>query len=178
MKVEKTDIIGTYIFTPDVHRDERGYFMESFSKEKFDKVIPNINFVQDNESSSTQGVLRGLHFQNEPYAQSKLVRCVQGEVYDVAVDLRKDSSSYMQWFGVKLSPENAKQFFIPKGCAHGFVVLSDKATFQYKVDEYWHPESEDGINAFDPKFEGIWPEGITSDNVIMSEKDRNRKLYE
>ena len=172
MKFEKTNIKGAFVIYTDVHEDKRGYFQETFNKREFDKVIPNIEFIQDNESQSTKNVLRGLHYQKDPFAQSKLVRCTQGLVYDVAVDLRKDSPTYLKWQGVLLSEKSGKQFFIPKGCAHGFVVISDDAKFQYKVDEYWHPESEDGINPFDETLDIDW--GINKEDAILSDKDKNR----
>ena len=130
-----------------------------------------MNFIQDNESKSTKNVLRGLHYQCDPFAQSKLVRCVEGLVYDVAVDLRKDSPTYLNWQGVLLDEQLGKQFFIPKGYAHGFVVVSNVAKFQYKVDEYWHPEAEDGINPFDPILNIDW--GINKEDAILSNKDKN-----
>lgn len=175
MKIEKTDIDGAFIIYTDLYKDERGYFTESFNQKKFNELIPDIIFVQDNQSRSVKNVLRGLHFQKEPYAQSKLVRCIEGKVYDVAVDLRKNSPTYFKWFGVELEEHTGKQFFIPKGCAHGFVVLSDYATFQYKVDEYWHKESEDGINPFDPNLNIDWK--INIKNAILSKQDQLRKNY-
>ena len=175
MKFEETIIEGAYIIYTDIHFDERGYFTETFNQQKFNELITNINFVQDNQSQSSARVLRGLHFQNKPHEQSKLVRCIQGKVLDVAVDLRKNSPSYGKWVSVELEENTGKQFFIPKGCAHGFVVLSDIATFQYKVDDYWHPECEDGINPFSKKLNINW--GFTKDEVIMNEKDKNRKEF-
>ena len=146
MNIKKTEIEGVYIIEPKVFEDSRGYFFESFNELEFnDKTGANFHPVQDNESKSSYGILRGLHFQEEPHSQAKLVRVVSGEVYDVAVDLRKDSPTLGQYVGVKLTGENKKQFFIPNGFAHGFVVLSDTAVFQYKCDEFYHPESENGI---------------------------------
>jgi len=175
MKVEKTIIEGAYIIYTDIYFDERGYFTETYNQNKFNEIIPNIKFVQDNQSQSTKNVLRGLHFQNAPNEQSKLVRCIEGKVLDVAVDLRKDSTSYGKYITVELEENTGKQFFIPKGCAHGFLVLSDVATFQYKVDEYWHPESEDGINPFSSSLNINW--GISKEEAIMTEKDKNRKEF-
>jgi len=175
MKIEKTIIEGAYIIYTDIYFDERGYFTETYNQNKFNEIIPNIKFVQDNQSQSTKNVLRGLHFQNAPNEQSKLVRCIEGKVLDVAVDLRKDSTSYGKYITVELEENTGKQFFIPKGCAHGFLVLSDVATFQYKVDEYWHPESEDGINPFSSSLNINW--GISKEEAIMTEKDKNRKEF-
>ena len=176
MTLQETTISGAYIINTPIYYDNRGYFTETFNQLKFNKIIPGITFIQDNQSHSTKNVLRGLHFQKEPYAQSKLVRCIKGKVFDVAVDLRKNSPTYKKWFGVTLEENSGIQFFIPKGCAHGFVVLTDEATFQYKVDEYWHPEAEDGINAFDPQFNISWA-GLSKDDVIMTDKDLNRPNY-
>lgn len=175
MKVEKTNIEGAYIIYTDIYFDDRGYFTETFNQRKFNELVSNINFVQDNQSRSSKNVLRGLHFQNQPHAQSKLVRCIEGKVLDVAVDLRKDSSTYGNVVKVELEENTGKQFFIPKGCAHGFVVLTDKATFQYKVDDYWHPEYEDGINPFSPSLNIDW--GISQNEAIMTDKDKNRQEF-
>ena len=175
MKVEKTIIEGAYIIYTDTYFDKRGYFTETFNQNKFNEIVPNIIFVQDNQSQSSKNVLRGLHFQNAPYEQSKLVRCIKGKVLDVAVDLRKDSPSYKKWISVELEENDEEQFFIPKGCAHGFLVLSDIAIFQYKVDEYWHPEAEDGINPFSSSLNIDWK--IPKENVIMTDKDKNRKEF-
>ncbi|MCH5229151.1 MAG: dTDP-4-dehydrorhamnose 3,5-epimerase [Muribaculaceae bacterium] len=170
MKVTPTKIEGVFIIEPRVFLDERGYFFESFSKRVFEEHIGKVNFVQDNESCSTKGVIRGLHFQRPPYSQAKLVRCVVGKVRDVAVDLRKDSPTFGQYVAVELSEENHLQFFIPKGFAHGFEVLSDVAVFQYKCDEYYHPESDGGILAFDPQLNIEW---FTSHNeAVISDKDK------
>ena len=175
MKIEKTNIKDAYIIYTDVFTDERGYFTETFNQKKFNEIIPDITFVQDNQSRSSKNVLRGLHFQNEPHSQSKLVRCIEGKVLDVAVDLRKDSPTYGNVEEVTLEENTGKQFFIPKGCAHGFLVLTDNATFQYKVDDYWFPECEDGINPFSPSLNINW--GITKDEAIMTDKDKNRKNF-
>ena len=139
MEVIKTSIDGVVIIEPRIFRDERGYFFESFSQREFDEKVGHIDFVQDNESMSVYGVMRGLHFQRPPYAQSKLVRCVRGKVLDVAVDIRVGSDTYGQYVAVELSEENHRQFFIPKGFAHGFSVLSKEAVFQYKCDNFYHP---------------------------------------
>ena len=150
MKITATKIEGVFILEPKVFKDARGYFFESFSKKEFEKEIGKIDFVQDNESCSSKGVIRGMHFQRPPFSQAKLVRCVVGKVLDVAIDLRKESPTYGEYVAVELSEDNHLQFFIPKGFAHGFEVLSDTAIFQYKCDEYYHPEAEGGIDAFDP----------------------------
>lgn len=175
MRVLKTDIEGVLIVEPTVHGDQRGYFMESFSERDFEAATGlNVRFVQDNESRSRRGVLRGLHFQREPYAQAKLVRVVQGRVLDVAVDIRPGSATFGRYVAVELSAENHRQLFIPKGFAHGYVVLEEDTVFQYKCDEYYHPESEDGIAWNDPQIGIEW--GVEESEIILSEKDRNRKL--
>lgn len=170
MNVVETGISGLVIIEPRVFNDDRGYFFESFSNSKYLEKVCNTTFVQDNESKSTYGVLRGLHFQNPPYAQSKLVRVVQGKVLDVAVDIRKNSPTYGQHFAVELSDENKKQFFIPRGFAHGFVVLADEAIFQYKCDNYYNKESEGSILWNDPTLNINWK--LPANKVILSEKDR------
>ena len=157
MEVIKTAIEGVLILEPKVYCDARGYFLESFSQREFDeKVAPilghTITFVQDNESKSSYGVMRGLHFQRPPYSQSKLVRCVKGAVLDVAVDIRKGSPTYGQHVAVELTEDNHRQFFIPKGFAHGFAVLRDTAVFQYKCDEFYHPETDGGISILDDTY--------------------------
>ena len=174
MEVIKTPIDGVLIIEPKVFGDKRGYFFESFSQREFDeKVAPilgyTINFVQDNESMSSYGVMRGLHFQHPPYTQSKLVRCVKGAVLDVAVDIRKGSPTYGQHVAVELTEDNHKQFFIPKGFAHGFAVLSETAVFQYKCDEFYHPEADGGISIIDGSLDIDWK--ITEECRILSEKD-------
>lgn len=177
MEVISTKIEGVYILEPKVFKDSRGYFFESYSKKEFDSKIGPVDFVQDNESCSTKGVIRGLHFQKPPFSQSKLVRCVVGKVLDVAVDLRKDSPTYGQHVAVELTAENHLQFFIPKGFAHGFEVLSDVAVFQYKCDEYYHPEAEGGIDAFDSELGIEWQ--TIKEEAIVSEKDtRHPKISE
>lgn len=168
---EKTPIDGVYIITSKKFGDNRGYFMETYNEHDFKENGLNYNFVQDNQSKSSKGVLRGLHFQiNHP--QAKLVRVIEGEVYDVAVDLRKDSKTYGKYVGVILSAENNKQLMIPKGFAHGFLVLSDSAIFAYKCDDFYHPEDEGGIAFNDPDVNIDWP---FKDNLNLSEKDKNRK---
>lgn len=168
----KTEIEGVYIIEPKVFGDNRGYFMETYKESDFKEAGLNYDFVQDNQSSSRRGVLRGLHFQ-KTYPQAKLVRVLSGEVYDVAVDLRKGSSTYGKWVGVLLSGENRKQFMIPKGFAHGFVVISDYAEFAYKCDDFYHPEDEGGIAWNDPEVNIIWPE---VGEIILSEKDKKNPL--
>lgn len=170
MEAIATKIKGVYIIEPRVFTDARGYFFESFSKRDFDAAVGKVDFVQDNESCSTKGVLRGLHFQKPPFSQAKLVRCVVGRVLDVAVDLRKDSPTFGQYVAVELSEDNHRQFFIPKGFAHGFEVLSDVAIFQYKCDEYYHPEAEGGLDPFDKSLNIAWATPI--EDAIISEKDK------
>ncbi|MBR6183618.1 MAG: dTDP-4-dehydrorhamnose 3,5-epimerase [Bacteroidales bacterium] len=177
MNVLPTAIPDVLILEPRVFSDARGYFFESFSQREFDeKVVPLLGhavaFVQDNESMSSYGVVRGLHYQRPPFTQSKLVRCVRGCVLDVAVDIRKGSPSFGQHVAVELSEENHRQFFIPKGFAHGFAVLSETAVFQYKCDEFYHPEADAGIQLLDPALGIDWR--IPWDRAVMSEKDRVR----
>lgn len=164
----ETKIKGVYIIDVKTYGDKRGYFMETYKEEDFKAAGLDYNFVQDNQSSSRKGVLRGLHFQ-KTYPQAKLVRVLKGEVFDVAVDLRKGSETYGQWVGVLLSEENHRQFMIPRGFAHGFVVVSDHAEFAYKCDEKYHPEDEGGILWNDPDVNIEWPE---VGEVILSEKDQ------
>lgn len=172
MKVIETEITGLYIVEPEVFGDSRGYFFESFSKKKFEeKTGLDVDFVQDNESKSSYGVVRGLHFQKYPYEQAKLVRVVSGKVLDVAVDLRKDSPTYGKFHAEVLSSDNRRQMFIPKGFAHGFSVLSDEAVFQYKCDEYYHPESEGAVAWDDPDLAIDWQ--IPADKIVLSAKDMN-----
>ena len=174
MKVVKTDIEGVLIIEPDVFGDCRGYFMESFSQRKFSEQVADVTFVQDNESKSSYGVVRGLHFQKPPHTQSKLVRVVSGRVLDVAVDIRKGSPTFGKHVAVELSGDNHRQIFIPKGFAHGFAVLSDEAVFQYKCDAFYAPESEGAIAWDDPEIGVDWR--IPEDKVTLSEKDRNHSL--
>jgi len=169
MKFIVTEIPEVYIIEPTVFGDSRGYFLESFSQKKFEETIGVISFVQDNESKSSRGVLRGLHFQKPPYAQAKLVRCIDGLVIDVAVDIRKGSPTYGKHIAVELSGENKRQLFVPRGFAHGFVVLSDVATFAYKVDNYYAPESDAGIAWNDPYLNIDWK--LTENEIQVSEKD-------
>jgi dTDP-4-dehydrorhamnose 3,5-epimerase len=169
MKVIKTDIEDLYIIETKVFEDNRGWFTESYSAKKFKDKGIDIEFIQDNHSlSKEKGVLRGLHFQLNPKAQTKLVRCTQGSIYDVAVDLREDSPTYKEWFGIELSVENKKQFLIPKGFAHGFLTLSENAEVQYKVDEYYAPEYDRSIRFDDPEINIDWE----IDNPILSAKDK------
>lgn len=166
----KTSIDGVIIVEPTAFGDSRGYFMETYQKEDFIKGGITVDFVQDNQSMSTKGVLRGLHFQKQ-YSQSKLVRCIRGEVFDVAVDLREGSPTFGKWEGVILSAENKRQFFIPKNFAHGFLVLSDEAEFVYKVDDFYHPNDEGGLMWNDPYIGVEWP--ITDGMEIkLSDKDK------
>lgn len=179
MDVIKTNIEGVLILETKVFGDARGYFFESFSQREFDeKVAPilghTIHFVQDNESMSTYGVMRGLHFQRPPFTQSKLVRCVKGAVLDVAVDIREGSPTYGQHVAVELTEDNHCQFFVPKGFAHGFAVLSDTAVFQYKCDEFYHPEADGGISILDGSLGIDWK--IPTDKAILSEKDTKHEL--
>ena len=175
MLVIKSKIEGLLLLEPVLHGDERGYFMESFSERDFEAQTGlKVRFVQDNESCSRKGVLRGLHFQKEPYAQAKLVRVVRGKVLDVAVDIRPESPTFGKYVATELSAENHRQMFIPKGFAHGYVVLEDDTVFQYKCDEYYHPEAEGGIAWNDPQIAIDW--GVAENEVILSEKDKHRPL--
>ena len=174
MEVIKTKIEGVVILEPKLFKDERGYFFESFSQREFEQKVAPIRFVQDNESKSSYGVLRGLHFQNPPFAQSKLVRVVVGEVLDVAVDIRKGSPTYGQHVAVELTEENHRQFFISKGFAHGFAVLSETAVFQYKCDEFYHPEADGGISILDDSLGIDWR--IPTDKALLSDKDTKHHL--
>lgn len=175
MHIVKTSIVGLFVLEPKIHGDERGYFMESFSERDFAAQAGlDVKFVQDNESCSRKGVLRGLHFQNEPYAQAKLVRVVRGKVLDVAVDIRPESPTFGKYVTTELSGENHRQMFIPKGFAHGYLVLEDNTVFQYKCDEYYHPEAEGGIAWNDPRIGIEW--GVEADDVILSDKDKNRPM--
>ena len=169
MEVIKTNIEGVVIIEPKVFRDDRGYFFESFSQREFEEKVRKINFVQDNESMSSYGVMRGLHFQRPPFTQSKLVRCVKGRVLDVAVDIRKGSPTYGQHVAVELTEENHRQFFVPRGFAHGFAVLSETAVFQYKCDNFYAPEADGGISIKDTSLGIDWL--IPTENAILSNKD-------
>ena len=170
IKVTTCDIEGLYVIEPTVFKDERGYFMETYNQNDFKEAGLNMTFVQDNQSMSVKGVLRGLHFQKQ-YPQGKLVRAVRGTVFDVAVDLRSDSKTYGKWFGVTLSAENKKQVYIPEGFAHGFLVLSDEAEFAYKCTDFYHPGDEGGLLWSDPEIGVDWPiePGM---ELIISDKDK------
>lgn len=176
MDVIRTDIDGVVIIEPRIFRDARGYFFESFSQKEFDRKVRPVRFVQDNESMSTRGVMRGLHFQLPPFTQSKLVRCVQGCVVDVAVDIRKGSSTYGRHVAVELSADNHRQLFVPRGFAHGFAVLSDVAVFQYKCDNYYAPQADGGISIADTSLGIDWL--ISPDEAILSDKDTRHPLLE
>ena len=169
MAVIQTAIEGLVIIEPKIFKDARGYFFESFSQREFDEKVRKINFVQDNESMSGYGVMRGLHFQRPPFTQSKLVRCVKGRVLDVAVDIRKESPTYGRHVAVELSEENHRQFFVPRGFAHGFAVLSKTAVFQYKCDNFYTPEADSGISLQDESLGIDWR--IPISHAILSEKD-------
>ena len=170
MRVIETAIEGAIIIEPKVFSDDRGYFFESFSQKEFEEKVFNTVFVQDNESKSTYGVLRGLHFQKMPYAQSKLVRVVKGKVLDVAVDIRKGSPTFGQHVAVELTEDNHRQFFVPRGFAHGFVVLTDEVIFQYKCDNFYAPQHEGAIAWDDPDLGIDWK--VSSEDILLSDKDR------
>lgn len=176
MKVKQLNIEGVFIIEPKVFHDERGYFFESFSLKEFSEKVAPVEFVQDNESMSSYGVVRGLHYQRMPYTQAKLVRCVKGAVLDVAVDIRHSSPTFGQHVAVELTEDNHRQLFIPRGFAHGFSVLSETAVFQYKCDNYYHPESEGGISIADGSLNIDWR--IPSDYIILSEKDLRHPLLQ
>lgn len=169
MEVIKTAIEGVVIIEPKIFGDSRGYFFESFSQRVFEEKVRKINFVQDNESMSSYGVMRGLHFQAPPFTQSKLVRCVKGAVLDVAVDIRKGSPTYGQHVAVELTEDNHRQFFVPRGFAHGFAVLSETAIFQYKCDNFYAPQADGGISIKDDSLGIDWK--IPTENALLSEKD-------
>jgi dTDP-4-dehydrorhamnose 3,5-epimerase len=175
-KFTKTSIADVYIIDPTVFGDERGYFMETYNENEFKEAGLDLNFVQDNQSKSTKGVIRGLHFQKKS-PQGKLVRVIKGEVFDVAVDLRNDSPTYGKWEGVTLSEDNKKQFYVPEGFAHGFLVLSDEAEFTYKCTNFYDAEDEGGILWNDPEIGIDWPIKNIND-VVLSEKDKNWKTLE
>lgn len=174
MKIIPTKIEGVVIIEPRLFQDDRGYFFESYSEKDFNREVREIHFVQDNESKSSYGVMRGLHFQRPPFTQSKLVRCVKGAVLDVAVDIRKGSPTYGQHVAVELTEDNHRQFFIPRGFAHGFAVLSPEAVFQYKCDNFYHPEADSGISILDSSLGIDWR--IPTDHAILSEKDTRHPL--
>ena len=173
MEVIKTEIEGVVIIEPRIFKDERGYFYESFSQREFEEKVCRTTFVQDNQSKSSYGVLRGLHFQKPPYSQSKLVRCIKGAVLDVAVDIRKGSPTFGKYVAVELTEENHRQFFVPRGFAHGFAVLSDEAVFQYKCDNFYNKESEGSVAWNDPQLGIDWR--VPADRIILSEKDKLSK---
>ena len=173
MEVIKTEIEGVVIIEPRILKDDRGYFYESFSQREFEEKVCRTIFVQDNQSKSSYGVLRGLHFQKPPYCQSKLVRCIKGAVLDVAVDIRKGSPTFGKYVAVELSEENHRQFFVPRGFAHGFAVLTPEAVFQYKCDNFYNKESEGAVAWNDPQLAIDWR--IPADKVLLSEKDKQNK---
>ena len=175
MKFIITAIPSVFIIEPSVFGDDRGYFLESFNLEKFEENVYPIKFVQDNESKSSKGVLRGLHFQHPPFAQAKLVRCIEGKVIDVVVDIRKGSPTYGKHVAIELTGENERQLFVPRGFAHGFLVQSDSAIFAYKVDNTYAPEFDAGIKYDDKELNINW--GITEEEIQLSEKDKNLSFF-
>ena len=175
MNLVKTKLDGLIVLKPIVFKDNRGYFMESYNQKNINKLLGNVNFVQDNESESSRGVLRGLHFQKPPYTQAKLVRCLKGSVLDVVLDLRKDSKTYGIFETISLTEENKKQLFIPKGFAHGFIVLSKSAIFSYKVDNYYNSDSESGVLWSDLDLNIDWK--INKNEIIVSEKDKSLPTF-
>ena len=175
MNVIKTPIEGLLIIEPRVFQDARGYFVETYNEQRYREAGVDAMFVQDNQSCSTYGVVRGLHFQKPPYTQAKLVSCTKGRVLDVAVDLRKESPTYGKWFSVELSEENHRQFYIPRGFAHGFSVLSEQAVFTYKCDNLYHPEAEGGLLLSDPDVAIDWQ--VPEDKRVISEKDTKHPLF-
>lgn len=174
MEIIKTSIDGVVIIEPRIFKDARGYFFESFSQREFDEKVKPVTFVQDNESMSSYGVMRGLHFQRPPFTQSKLVRVIKGAVLDVAVDIRKNSPTYGKHVAVELTEDNHRQFFVPRGFAHGFAVLSDEAIFQYKCDNFYAPQADGGISILDGDLGIDWH--IPMDKAILSEKDTKHPL--
>ena len=175
MNVIKTPIEGLLIIEPRVFHDARGYFVETYNEQRYREAGVDAMFVQDNQSCSTYGVVRGLHFQKPPYTQAKLVSCTKGRVLDVAVDLRKESPTYGKWFSVELSEENHRQFYMPRGFAHGFSVLSEQAVFTYKCDNLYHPEAEGGLLLSDPDVAIDWQ--VPEDKRVISEKDTKHPLF-
>lgn len=176
MKVHETHIPGVLIFEPQKHGDSRGYFFESYNMKVFEEATGRkIDFCQDNQSFSRKNVIRGLHYQDEPYSQGKLVRCISGEIFDVAVDLRTNSATYGQWIGEYLSGENCKQLWIPEGFAHGFCVVSDEAIFTYKCTNFYYPAAENTIRWDSPKLDIKWP--VNEDELIISDKDLAGKNF-
>ena len=177
MEVIKTELDGVLILKPKIFNDARGYFFESYNKRQYEQAIGReVDFVQDNESASTRGVMRGLHFQRPPFTQAKLVRCVRGRVLDVAVDIRKGSPTFGRHVAVELSESNHLQFFIPRGFAHGFAVLSDEAVFQYKCDNYYEPSADGGISILDDSLGIDWQ--IPAQEALLSEKDSRHPLLQ
>ncbi|MDR0895385.1 MAG: dTDP-4-dehydrorhamnose 3,5-epimerase [Prevotellaceae bacterium] len=176
MNYKQTEIDGVWVIEPTVFRDARGYFMEAFKKEEFDAHIGEVNFIQDNESKSSMGVLRGLHYQQGEYSQAKLVRVIYGRVLDVAVDLRHNSPTFGRHVSIELNDENKRQFFIPRGFAHGFLVLSDEATFMYKVDNVYAPQSEASLRYNDPAIGIDW--GMGEEQLLLSAKDQAAPLFD
>lgn len=176
MEIIKTPIEGLLVIEPRVFNDARGYFCETYNEARYREAGIDARFVQDNQSCSSYGVVRGLHFQRPPYAQAKLVSCVRGKVLDVAVDLRKESSTFGQWYSVELSEDNHRQFFIPRGFAHGFSVLSETAIFTYKCDNLYHPEAEGGVLLSDPTLNIDWQ--VPADLRILSDKDTKHPKME
>lgn len=174
MEIFKTPIEGLLVIEPKVFCDARGYFVETYNTQRYHEAGIDADFVQDNQSCSSYGVVRGLHFQRPPYTQAKLVSCVVGKVLDVAVDLRKDSKTFGQWYSVELSAENHRQFFIPRGFAHGFSVLSETAIFTYKCDNLYHPEADGGLLLSDPDLNIDWQ--VPSEQRILSDKDKKHPL--
>ncbi len=175
MKIIETPLPDLLIIEPDIFGDKRGYFYESYNKKSFEQAGLNYDFVQDNQAFSQYGVLRGLHYQHPPYAQSKLIRAVHGEINDVVVDLRKDSPTFGRWYGVKLNGDTHRQLLVPKGFAHGYAVLSAQALVQYKCDAYYHPESEGGISPFDAELDIDW--GISYEEAQLSDKDKAHPAF-
>ena len=175
MRFIRTNIKDLTILEPKIFGDERGYFIESYNKKRFEDIVGKVSFVQDNESKSSKGVLRGLHFQKPPYDQAKLVRCIKGKVLDVAVDLRNGSKTCGQHFSIVLSCENKKQLFVPRGFAHGFLVLSEFAIFSYKVDNVYAPDYDSGIFWNDPTLNISW--GLDESEILISEKDSNLPFF-
>lgn len=175
MNIIQTPIEGLLVIEPRVFKDARGYFIETYNEQRYHEAGIDAVFVQDNQSCSSYGVVRGLHFQLPPYSQAKLVTCTLGRVLDVAVDLRKDSKTYGRWFATELSEDNHRQFFIPRGFAHGFSVLSEKAVFAYKCDNLYHPEAEGGLLLSDPTLNIDWQ--VPADKRIISEKDTKHPLF-
>lgn len=176
MTIVPTAIEGVVILEPKVFRDARGYFFESFSQHEFDRLVRPVRFVQDNESHSVRGVMRGLHYQRMPYTQSKLVRCTQGAVLDVAVDIRRGSPTFGQHVAVELTAENHRQLFVPRGFAHGFAVLSEVAVFEYKCDNYYAPEADAGVSLLDDRLGIDWP--MRPEEALLSEKDLRHPLFD